>query len=136
MRVSLEYFPKYGKRRGNWLLSLGFQIGTEKGEILHCDIVIKVVCEVVIVRTVEQRAPLQHEYIRFRGQCGRKRLLAVAEPADDGKSPLGRREVRDGFGQHHRHRSQEDTDHGTRSDARLVQASLDHHTLYAILANR
>src|SRR3954447_25416366 len=47
--LSLEYLPECGECRGNRLLSRGFQIGAERGEILHCHIGIKVVFYVIIV---------------------------------------------------------------------------------------
>ena len=49
MLLSLEYLPECGKRRGHRLLSLGFQIGTEIGKILHRHIGIKMMFHVVIV---------------------------------------------------------------------------------------
>src|SRR5690348_17086666 len=49
MLLSLEYLPECSKRRGDRLLSLGFQIGTERGEVLHRHIGIKVVFDVVII---------------------------------------------------------------------------------------
>src|SRR4051795_2868961 len=47
--LSLEYLPECGECRGNRLLSRGFQVGAERGEILYCHIGIKMVFYVIIV---------------------------------------------------------------------------------------
>src|SRR5689334_24210349 len=70
--LSLEHLPECSDCRGNRLLSRGFQVGAERGEILHCHIGIQVVFYVIIVavynitinRICSVRASIQ-KYITF-----------------------------------------------------------------------
>src|SRR5690242_14509328 len=70
--LSLEYLPECSECRGNRLLSLGFQIGTERRKVLYRHIGIKVVFYMIIVTVyditihgIRAISPGIHEYITF-----------------------------------------------------------------------